>query len=266
MALFDQKKNQNNNPVSMYQQTIAERDQEINFLYDELGKLYFRQYRDPSVDVSRDLEVRCEKIATGYYAIENCRLRILYDKGYKECKNCKKPNLLEHAFCCACGSKFPDTNDINVVTAVDPDNFVINIPKVTRIPYGNENQNPAQTVPPIDSIPQTDSAVSAPDASEQGGPTLPDPFAMAQSVAPTVAAEVPVRAAEAPTEDSIYTTQTVQLDGGSFGAAVANEVTEVVASGEDIISAGSREAEDLAELADANVIDPEDAGLDPAAD
>ena len=228
MALFDQKKNQNNNPVSMYQQTIAERDQEINFLYDELGKLYFRQYRDPSVDVSRDLEVRCEKIATGYYAIENCRLRILYDKGYKECKNCKKPNLLEHAFCCACGSKFPDTNDINVVTAVDPDNFVINIPKVTRIPYGNENQNPAQTVPP------------------------------------TVNADVVKEAAS----DSIYSTaaQTVDLAGGSADAAAAVPVTEVVASGDDIIDAGSRAAEDLSDLADANVVDPADAGIDPAAD
>ncbi|MCR5274754.1 MAG: hypothetical protein K6E26_05260 [Clostridiales bacterium] len=264
MALFDQKKNQNNNPVSMYQQTIAERDQEINFLYDELGKLYFRQYRDPSVDVSRDLEVRCEKIATGYYAIENCRLRILYDKGYKECKNCKKPNLLEHAFCCACGSKFPDTNDINVVTAVDPDNFVINIPKVTRIPYGNENQNPAQTVPPIDSIPQTDSAVSAPDSSAQGGPTLPDPLSLGHTVPPTVNADVVKEAAS----DSIYSNaaQTVDLAGGSADAAAAVPVTEVVASGEDIIDAGSRAAEDLSDLADANVVDPADAGIDPAAD
>ena len=255
MALFDQKKNQNNNPVSMYQQTIAERDQEINFLYDELGKLYFRQYRDPSVDVSRDLEVRCEKIATGYYAIENCRLRILYDKGYKECKNCKKPNLLEHAFCCACGSKFPDTNDINVVTAVDPDNFVINIPKVTRIPYGNENQNPAQTVPPTDSFS---------DGSSTGGSSLPDPLSLGNTVPPTVNADVVKEAAS----DSIYSTaaQTVDLGADSANAAAAVPVTEVVASGEDIIDAGSRAAEDLSDLADANVVDPADAGIDPAAD
>lgn len=130
-ALFEPKKN---NSIAMLQKSIEEKDGRIRFLYDEIGKLYFRQYRDMNADVSREINTRCEFITNLYIDIENCRLRILYEKGYKECKNCKRPNLLEHAYCSACGSKFPDSNDVNIVTAVDPEKFVIKIPDVTMIP------------------------------------------------------------------------------------------------------------------------------------
>lgn len=144
-ALFEPKKN---NSIAMLQKSIEEKDGRIRFLYDEIGKLYFRQYRDMNADVSREINTRCEFITNLYIDIENCRLRILYEKGYKECKNCKRPNLLEHAYCCACGSKFPDSNDVNIVTAVDPEKFVIKIPDVTMIPMA-EASAPAGAEAPV---------------------------------------------------------------------------------------------------------------------
>lgn len=145
-ALFEPKKN---NSIAMLQKSIEEKDGRIRFLYDEIGKLYFRQYRDMNADVSREINTRCEFITNLYIDIENCRLRILYEKGYKECKNCKRPNLLEHAYCCACGSKFPDSNDVNIVTAVDPEKFVIKIPDVTMIPMA-EASAPAGAEAPVE--------------------------------------------------------------------------------------------------------------------
>jgi len=148
-ALFEPKKN---NSIAMLQKSIEEKDGRIRFLYDEIGKLYFRQYRDMNADVSREINTRCEFITNLYIDIENCRLRILYEKGYKECKNCKRPNLLEHAYCCACGSKFPDSNDVNIVTAVDPEKFVIKIPDVTMIPMA-EASAPAGAEAPVEAAP-----------------------------------------------------------------------------------------------------------------
>ena len=143
-ALFEPKKN---NSIAILQKSIEEKDGRIRFLYDEIGKLYFRQYRDMNADVSREINTRCEFITNLYIDIENCRLRILYEKGYKECKNCRKANLLEHAYCCACGAKFPDSNDINIVTSVDPEKFVIMVPNVSQIPMAAPVQTVAQSAP-----------------------------------------------------------------------------------------------------------------------
>ena len=155
-ALFEPKKN---NSIAMLQKSIEEKDGRIRFLYDEIGKLYFRQYCDMNADVSREINTRCEFITNLYIDIENCRLRILYEKGYKECKNCKRPNLLEHAYCCACGSKFPDSNDVNIVTAVDPEKFVIKIPDVTMIPMA-EASAPAGAEAPVEAAPVAEAPVA----------------------------------------------------------------------------------------------------------
>lgn len=155
-ALFEPKKN---NSIAMLQKSIEEKDGRIRFLYDEIGKLYFRQYRDMNADVSREINTRCEFITNLYIDIENCRLRILYEKGYKECKNCKRPNLLEHAYCCACGSKFPDSNDVNIVTAVDPEKFVIKIPDVTMIPMAEASAPAGAEAPaPVEAAPAATAA------------------------------------------------------------------------------------------------------------
>ena len=160
-ALFEPKKN---NQIANLQKSIEEKDGRIRFLYDEIGKLYFRQYRDMNADVTREINTRCEFITNLYIDIENCRLRILYEKGYKECTNCRKANLLEHAYCCACGAKFPDSNDINIVTSVDPEKFVIMVPNVSQIPMAAPVQTVSQSAPEESEvvIEGTDTSVDVP--------------------------------------------------------------------------------------------------------
>lgn len=116
MALFDPKKNQ----ISALQKSIDDKNRAIGVYYNEIGMLYYKQYKDMNADVSKEINSRCENISTLYVEIEECRLRILYERGFKECAYCKKENLLEHAYCSACGQKFPESNDVSVVTRVDP--------------------------------------------------------------------------------------------------------------------------------------------------
>ncbi len=219
-ALFEPKKN---NSIAILQKSIEEKDGRIRFLYDEIGKLYFRQYRDMNADVSREINTRCEFITNLYIDIENCRLRILYEKGYKECKNCKRPNLLEHAYCCACGSKFPDSNDVNIVTAVDPEKFVIKIPEVTMIPMAEASAPVAQTVAP-DPVAQAPVAETAPVAA-------PAPVeAAATPVAAPVEAAVPVEVPVAPVE--VVTGEVISADVVPAEVASARAVEETEAAAE----------------------------------
>lgn len=151
MALFDPKKNQ----IAQLQRSIEDKNRQISTYYDEIGKLYYRQYRDMNADVSREINTRCERVSALYVEIEECRLRILYERGFKECKNCKKENLLEHAYCSACGEKFPQSNDVSVVTSVDPSSFVVVVPEVSRIPQQAESyQAPSEPVAQDPNIPQ----------------------------------------------------------------------------------------------------------------
>jgi len=159
MALFDPKKNQ----ISALQKSIDDKNRTIGILFDEIGRLYYKQYKDMNADVARDINARCENISTLYVEIEECRLKILYERGFKECANCKKENLLEHAYCSACGQKFPDSNDISVVTRVDP---------ITLGPVGI-NYQPAASAP------------------------VQETFAASAPVQETFAAGVPVQEAEA---------------------------------------------------------------------
>ncbi len=107
MALFDPK----TKPIAQLQKTIEDKNANISRLFDEIGKLYYEQYRDASVDVSKGINSRCESIAGHYLDIEACNLKILFEKGLKICSTCKKENPLEHAYCSVCGSKFPEGSD-----------------------------------------------------------------------------------------------------------------------------------------------------------
>ena len=66
MALFDPKKNQ----IAQLQKMIEDKNRQIAVYYDEIGKLYYRQYKDMNADVSRDINARCESISTLYIEIE----------------------------------------------------------------------------------------------------------------------------------------------------------------------------------------------------
>ena len=59
-----------------------------------------------SVDVTKDINTRCEAVSDLYDEIRDCELKILFAKGLKLCPNCGKENMLAYAFCFACGAKF----------------------------------------------------------------------------------------------------------------------------------------------------------------
>ena len=110
MALFDPKAK----TIAQLQKSTEEKNASINHYFDEIGRLYYGQYRDASVDVSKDINSRCDAITALYTDIEANKLKVLFEKGLKLCSTCKRENPLEHAFCSACGAKFPDGSDKQV--------------------------------------------------------------------------------------------------------------------------------------------------------
>ena len=113
MALFDPKAK----VIGTLQKAIEDKFADIHRYYDEIGRLYYGQYKDDSADASREINSRCEAISTLYAEIEENKLRILFEKGLKVCGQCKKENPLEHAFCSVCGLKFPEGSDKRVSIA-----------------------------------------------------------------------------------------------------------------------------------------------------
>ncbi|NLT11681.1 MAG: hypothetical protein GXY06_04630 [Clostridiaceae bacterium] len=110
MALFDPKTKN----IAQLQKSIDDKNASIVRYFDEIGRLYYGQYKDPAADVSKDINARCDAISKLYLDIEAQKLKILFEKGLKLCVNCKKENPLEHAFCAACGNKFPEGSDKHV--------------------------------------------------------------------------------------------------------------------------------------------------------
>ena len=107
MAIFDPK----TKVISGYQKTIEEKTRIIEKYYDQIGRLYYGQYKDMSVDVTKDINARCDEVMKLYKEIKDCELKILFEKGLKLCPSCNKENMLAYAFCFACGAKFPEGSD-----------------------------------------------------------------------------------------------------------------------------------------------------------
>jgi len=110
MALFDPK----SKTIAQLQKSTDEKNVSINHYFDEIGRLYYGQYRDASADVSKDINSRCDAITALYTDIEANKLKILFEKGLKLCTTCKRENPLDHAFCSSCGAKFPEGSDKQV--------------------------------------------------------------------------------------------------------------------------------------------------------
>jgi len=145
MALFDPKAK----TIAQLQKSIEEKNVSINRCFDEIGRLYYGQYRDASTDVSKDINSRCDAITGLFIDIEANKLKILFEKGLKLCSGCKKENPLEHAFCSSCGMKFPEGSDKQVEL---PTSF-------SEIPHA-----PAAAAPVSEPVPVTDE--KAPDSEE----------------------------------------------------------------------------------------------------
>ena len=102
MAIFDPK----TKVISGYQRSIEEKNRVIAKYFDQIGRLYYGQYKDMSVDVTKDINARCDAVTELYKEIKDCELKILFEKGLKLCPNCGKENMLAYAFCFSCGAKF----------------------------------------------------------------------------------------------------------------------------------------------------------------
>jgi len=136
MALFDPKAK----TIAQLQKSTDEKNVSINRYFDEIGRLYYGQYRDASADVSKDINSRCDAITALYTDIEANKLKILFEKGLKLCTSCKRENPLEHAFCSTCGAKFPEGSDKQV-------DLPVSITVVPVIPVSSEAE--ISTVPDV---------------------------------------------------------------------------------------------------------------------
>ncbi|MEI8199731.1 MAG: hypothetical protein WCG21_06700 [Eubacteriales bacterium] len=136
MALFDPKAK----TIAQLQKSTDEKNVSINRYFDEIGRLYYGQYRDASADVSKDINSRCDAITALYTDIEANKLKILFEKGLKLCNSCKRENPLEHAFCSTCGAKFPEGSDKQV-------DLPVSITVVPVIPVSSEAEDGIPSVP-----------------------------------------------------------------------------------------------------------------------
>lgn len=102
MAFFDSK----NKTIATYEKSISDKNASINRYYDEIGRLYYGQYKDMNVDNTKDINTRCEAVTRLIKEIEELKLKILFEKGLKLCPSCKTENQLEYTFCYKCGSRF----------------------------------------------------------------------------------------------------------------------------------------------------------------
>jgi len=139
MALFDPKAK----AIAQLQRSTEEKTASINRYFDEIGRLYYGQYRDTAADVSKDINSRCDAITALLTDIEGNKLKILFEKGLKLCSQCKKENPLEHSFCSACGAKFPEGSDKQVELPTTPPAVPAAAPVQTAAPVPIETA-PAQ--------------------------------------------------------------------------------------------------------------------------
>jgi len=105
MALFDSKQK----VIANYQKQIDDKVRAINSYHDQIGRLYYAQYTDMNVDVTKEINQRCDNITSLKQDIEDLEIKILYEKGLKRCPVCRTENHLEYDFCYKCGTKFDAT-------------------------------------------------------------------------------------------------------------------------------------------------------------
>ena len=114
MPIFQDAKGKN---ISNFQKMIDEKKNTIRKYYDEIGHLYYGQYKDVNVDMTKDINARCESISNLYIEIEDLNVKILRERGLKKCAVCSTENNLSNAFCFKCGTKFDPESAKRVIMA-----------------------------------------------------------------------------------------------------------------------------------------------------
>ncbi|MBO4449709.1 MAG: hypothetical protein J5777_03920 [Clostridiales bacterium] len=157
MPIFQDQKGKN---IANFQKMIDEKKHTICKYYDEIGHLYYGQYKDMNIDVTKDINARCESISNIYKEIEELNIKILREKGLKKCAICSTENQLANAFCFKCGARFADDD------AVPAD--VIAPPNACATP---PSEMPAAPAPAIEAeaAAEAPEAPAAPAAIEEAG-------------------------------------------------------------------------------------------------
>ena len=155
MPIFQDAKGKN---IASFQKMIDEKKNTIRKYYDEIGHLYYGQYKDVNVDVTKDINARCESISNLYIEIEDLNVKILRERGLKKCAVCGTENNLSNAFCFKCGARFDDSD------AVPAD--VIAPPNASATPSRMSTNKPAPAALPEVKAAEAEPAIAAEDINE----------------------------------------------------------------------------------------------------
>ena len=90
MPIFQDQKGKN---ISNFQKMIDEKKNTIRKYYDEIGHLYYGQYKDVNVDMTKDINARCESISNLYIEIEDLNVKILRESVQSAARRITFPTL-----------------------------------------------------------------------------------------------------------------------------------------------------------------------------
>ncbi|MCR4688662.1 MAG: hypothetical protein K5745_03820 [Saccharofermentans sp.] len=109
MPIFADTKQKN---IANFQKSIQEKKNTIRRNYDEIGHLYYGQYKDINIDCTKDINAKCDAITRLNEEIEELEIKILRERGLKRCPVCRTENNLAYAFCFKCGARFDDEDSV----------------------------------------------------------------------------------------------------------------------------------------------------------
>lgn len=102
------KKSSRNSDSDKLNEKINEEQNEINATYQQIGKIYYEEYKDES---DEKLILLCNIVDESNRIIDLCRKQILFLKGIKVCSTCKAELTLDSVYCNKCGAKLFDDNE-----------------------------------------------------------------------------------------------------------------------------------------------------------
>ena len=98
-----------------------------------------------NLDVTKDINTRCDAVSTLYDEIDDLNIKILHEKGLKLCPKCRTENALTYAFCFKCGSRFDDPDAVIDETAIA--GVPVAAPVAPAVPEPIEEAPAAEEVP-----------------------------------------------------------------------------------------------------------------------
>ncbi|QSX05493.1 zinc ribbon domain-containing protein [Sedimentibacter sp. zth1] len=101
-------KNKNNGDIEKLEEKILQEQQEIEEIYNQIGKVYYEWHRSDNDD---RLVPLCNVVKESNRIIALCEKQILFLQGIKLCENCNAQLSLDSLFCNKCGVKVNDLND-----------------------------------------------------------------------------------------------------------------------------------------------------------